>query len=607
MAIRAWMQRKRERGQSIVLLAIAMVVLLLFAGLALDAGILYIRRIQLSQAVDAAALACVTEMPDLAATTTRAKQFMRANGIDPDTQLAVFTVTQGLPAGMVVPGVVPEHVATITARWDVRPYFMQLIGFRVIPLTEQASAEYRAVVDMFSSQTGESGKLGAVNLSVFGPKQTPGFGDAYTCPTRHMDGKPKDYNPIPDQNTYPNPNHAVLQDGYPFRIYIPPSFNGTVRIEILDPETYNAPPPSRRISDTDYYFVVITNTFPVTVTQVITVAASKPSPNRPNVTHTYANYSNSQQNAFAIDRAKLSPADSDSNRFWFVRMDENRLYNQTPSTYSDAYNTTTEFRLYYFNRANERVNIATYVGQPNNDDNTDLRWVCPGGSAPQDPQSHIVGYGKFAAHPSFEVNLADLDEIVVNEDGSRSLYLDVQAVDGWSENGFDLWAGPATDANRAVPANVNERNIWIDRQRLLGVLNPHDSQGITVYGRGVLPLNVNQDTTYTVTLAYIPPEARGIDLCVYHWDTDVGSQSVHYWFEGYPKSVVTGTLSAGNSWTAAPNNYNFDEGCDRVPVPTDFVGGYLYARYQMGAQDTSTWLMQYQKPIPSMSFVRLIK
>lgn len=609
--LRAWMQRERERGQSIVLLAIAMVVLLLFAGLALDASMLYVRRIQLSQAVDAAALACVTELPDLAAVTNRAKQFMRANGIDPDTQLAVFTVTQGLPPGVVQPGIVPEHVVTISARWDVQPYLMQLMGFRIIPLTDRASAEYRASVDMYSSQTGESGKLGPVNLSIFGPYQTPSFGDAYTCEVMHVSGKSGQWIPtehLGEPGVNPNPNHASYPDGYPFRIHIPPSFNGTVRIEILDPETYNAPVPYVRIGSTNYYVTIITKTLPLTATEVITAAASKPSPNTPRVTHTYSAYSNHQQNAFAIDRAKLNPADNDSNQFWFVRMDENRLYNQTPSNYTTAADTTTEYRLYYYTTSGDRVNIATYTGQPNNSDNTDLRWVCPGGNAPQDPQNHIVGYGQFAADPSFEVNLADLDGIVVNEDGSRSLYLEVQSTSGWSENGFDLWAGPATYTNTyIIPADVNERNIWIEQQRALGVAQPHNSQGITVYGMGILPLNVNQDTTYTVTLAYIPPEARGIDLCVYHWDTDVGGRSVYYWFEGYPRSTVMGTLSAGNSWTATPDNYDFDAGCDRVSVPDDFVGGYLYAQYTMGAQDTSTWLLQYQKPIPSVSFVRLIQ
>ena len=55
--IRRLLHWKGEKGQSIVILAFAVVVLLAFVGLALDVGRLYGTRIQLSRAVDAAALA----------------------------------------------------------------------------------------------------------------------------------------------------------------------------------------------------------------------------------------------------------------------------------------------------------------------------------------------------------------------------------------------------------------------------------------------------------------------------------------------------------------------------------------------------------------------
>ena len=52
-----------ESGQSIILLTAAFVALLLIVGLAIDLGMVYIERIRLSRACDAAALAAASELP----------------------------------------------------------------------------------------------------------------------------------------------------------------------------------------------------------------------------------------------------------------------------------------------------------------------------------------------------------------------------------------------------------------------------------------------------------------------------------------------------------------------------------------------------------------
>jgi hypothetical protein len=604
--IRQLNEKQQEKGQSLVLLAIMLIVLLLFAGMALDAGLIYMRRIQLSRAVDAAALACVGELPNMDATTDRAKQFMKANGLDPDTLLVpptgYFTVTQGAPEG-VPTGVGQDQVATVFARWRSNTVFMQLIGIPFVDLTASASAEYRAYVDMFTSQTGESGKAGPVNLSIFGPDQTPSYGDACSCPAKHQ-AAPAMYgtNFRPTIHGYleDNPNkdtwNACWPDGYPFRIHVPGSIN-QLRIEILDAETYN-----NNVTN-----VFVTNTLPITTTDGfwLNIPGVRANPAMP----------------------KFFDNDTNEDRYWMQRMDENRKYDSTPS-YNNAYNTDTAFRLYYIGDG-ARVNIATFTARKDNANNTDLKWICPGGSASQDPQYgapnvDIVGYGGdyfLTANPSFEIDMTKLDGIEAGDDGSRSLFLEVESLSGWSENGFDLWAGPATTDNidywGGARADVNARNLWIDRRRSMGEMAPHDNGGATVFGRGILPLNVNTGTTYEVTLAYIPEAARGIDLCIYKWDTDVGAEEVCYWFDGYPvpgeagtfcnEGEVQGVLSGGNSWTTNWGNYNFPEGCDTVSIPEDFIGGYIHARYKMGANDTSTWLMEYQQPVPGSSYVRLIQ
>jgi hypothetical protein len=580
--------QNEEAGQSLVIFAGILVVLLLFAGLTVDVGVIYARRIQLSRAVDAAALAGVVDLPKgVDDAEYRARQFMRANAVDPDGLLRFEVIPASDPTDA-------SNVLTVNAEWRLNTILMHLIGIETVDVPATATAEYRSYIDMYTSQTGESGKLGPVNLSVFGPKQSPRYGDAYTCPKADVPGKNGWYDPTTDDSAPPNPNHDDLPNGYPFHINVPAGVTGVVRVEILDPECYNAP---------NGETIVISKTLPVTSSETIVVARNS---NPDDVTHTYGDYIRTRTEAFAIDRDELqavdgNPEDHDSNQFWFVRMDENRLYTQTPGSYKAGADTETEYRLLYKaerpDGSIESVRIATYIGQPDNSHSTDLKWVSPGGSAPQDPHSAVTGYN---GHPaSFEVDMSTLTDIRVNEDGSRSLFLEVEAVDGWSENGFDLWAGPRTAANLAMPADVNARNVYIDRLRYQDVQNPHDSAGVVCYGSGHLPLNVNQDATYKVTLAYIPSEAAGVWIRVYHWDTDVGGQYIKYFFEGYPGDT-DGQLSGNNSWTPPA------AGFDRVRVPDGYVGGFLYAEYAQGRQDTSTWRMEYED-IVGDTFVRLIK
>ena len=55
-------KNKSEEGQSIVIIALILVALLVFAGIAVDVGFIFARNSQLQAAVDAAALAGVPEL-----------------------------------------------------------------------------------------------------------------------------------------------------------------------------------------------------------------------------------------------------------------------------------------------------------------------------------------------------------------------------------------------------------------------------------------------------------------------------------------------------------------------------------------------------------------
>src|SRR5690242_20706070 len=71
---------RREEGQALVLMMLALVVLLGFAGLVLDIGRTYVAQRQLQQAVDASALAAAQDLPDASTATTTANSYSALAG-----------------------------------------------------------------------------------------------------------------------------------------------------------------------------------------------------------------------------------------------------------------------------------------------------------------------------------------------------------------------------------------------------------------------------------------------------------------------------------------------------------------------------------------------
>ena len=59
-----------QRGQSLIIVAFLIIALLAAVGLAVDLGLMYVEKVRLGRAVDAAALAGAQELPDESAATT---------------------------------------------------------------------------------------------------------------------------------------------------------------------------------------------------------------------------------------------------------------------------------------------------------------------------------------------------------------------------------------------------------------------------------------------------------------------------------------------------------------------------------------------------------
>jgi Flp pilus assembly protein TadG len=174
-AIRRWLRRLRpgwgtlggqQKGQSLVIITFAFVGILAFVGLAIDLGWVYVERVRVARAADAAALAGASELSLEGAAHRRALVYLQENGYD-YTSGTVRLIIDGQPIseidGEPFPNPSEEEADTIIwidtrhARDEDEPNtadriqvrvqqqvfmtFMQFIGFRRFPVEATAEAE----------------------------------------------------------------------------------------------------------------------------------------------------------------------------------------------------------------------------------------------------------------------------------------------------------------------------------------------------------------------------------------------------------------------------------------------------------------------------------
>jgi hypothetical protein len=588
-------RHEQESGQIILILALAMVGLLVAAGLATDAGVLFMRKALLDRAVDSAALAGVVELdatinpgsgtsdPNLPTAHARGMQLLGANDIvltsDPNNSNcpspiddAGYWSTHDY-CGEKRSGTIPGSIRyAVYARWHAPLFFMPIIGFDDVPLQASAEAEYMPLVDIYASDTNEIGVIKTSTQAIFGPDICPGFGDPYT-PTN-----------VPGGGA--NAAWPELYGVYSYRVSVPPTFfqggRSQVRVEIFDPDTYNQP------ADTFDVYSLSGNYF--------------------------ANQGGCTTSRYST--CTISTGDTDNPK-WFVMMDENRgrgnvgeCYDSGP--YNPNTNTRTLFRLYYYEQDSSGnllpVDLAYYVGKTDGMGGaaaaeaaaTDMHWVSPGATGGElmpafdggsmgcvfnelvsmgaidpgdvdDPFCEAAGVGGEpavvtenceayrAAHfgepwdggyttaTRCEGNgdfIVDFNSEVPNiyEDpitGMKQLFLQVRGYSGASENSYEFWAGPSLtqDPSIAAPSEVNARQVFLqvalaDDQVL------HRSQGAGVFGIGHLPMNsVAGGILVDIPLTYLGPQFAGQQMTIDVYDADAGGRDpILFYFDSVPLS-----------------------------------------------------------------------
>lgn len=613
-----WQDREtNEEGQSLVIIAFVLIGILAFVGIAVDVGFIFARGSQLQAAVDAAALAGVTELiDDINAADIKAGQFLNANRIpiSGTQRTATFLSSEGMSE-------LGATRYTVTVTWPIELFFLRVLGFDDINLTRSATAATFFLTDIYASRRVEEGTVGTSTQGIFGPNICVDFGDPFS--------------PL-------NSPYAPGVYTYQYRILIPPDFfssEDVLRVELFDPDSINSATNSAFVAHTRATQLAPGN-LPPGANKTCGPDGGRSEQKHPCVlrtdelalTHT-APYSETYQ----LDNV---------NPFWFVRVDENRGAGSPPGngscsepgSYNTGYNTQTLYELYYYQQSSDgnpvRVPLAAYTGQvgdnvrDSGDHNTDLRWVSPGGAvAPGDtfvPADPSPG-------GSFELNLANDLPGILTEPGSnnRYIYLDITAVSGSSENAFEIWAGP-NDYVGVVPSEVNARNVYVRN-------NPgsHHSRGVAVFALTNLPMNAiygnstsrpgEVDRPVDIPLIYVGQEYAGSSILVGTFDSDSGARSpITFYFDSLsredwsmtfsvagqedPDGVPAGTRciigsNCSSQWVNPPYEIKVPgdvDNCDlsntdweyRRDNCTPFYGGRLIARYIAGETDTYAWQVQ---------------
>lgn len=582
--------KMNESGQSIVLVALALIALMGFVGIAVDVGLVYARLSQLSSAVDSSALAGVTELNrgpnERQDAVNRGSEFMHANNLPAPVVSNTFASDVGMyafdkPSSATALG---ARTFSVTGTWPVDLYFLRVLGFDSVPVHASATAAYFPLADLYASRRVEDGALSTSNQAIFGPHIHVDNGDPFS----NLDEPEGSGDPLAVD--FRERWHGNVNDRtYHYRIFIPPgyeNFSDIVRVEIFDPDSINQPNNNgNSFSDTVVHTADVIATGALPPTEVRSCNENQRDPCLINTG----------------ERGTLSPPLTPKeeldriNLWWFARIDENRgsgtppgnpQAGGNPNPYSELYNTVTLFELFYYKRQPDgtviRTPLTSYYGQSgdfvferngfmrdaafssNPNQHTDMHWVSPG--APQAYDFDFDGDGAPDWVPTacgsptggdydpgtcpggsfpgpgrgFEISISRHLEDILTESstGNRYIYMDITTLSGASENGFELWAGPP-DYVHTVSANVNARNVQI-------INNPssHSSRGATVFGIGHLPMNSNVNFEVDIPLIYVGPEYAGTSIYVSLYDSDSGADPpITFFFDSIAESDWSLTFS----------------------------------------------------------------
>jgi hypothetical protein len=153
------MSTRMQRGQALILIALAFVGLAAFIGLAVDAGILFTDVGHLRRAVDAASLSAANQFREgrtIAQLTASARQVLALNGMD-HLSLGVAVETCGTnPGDSELCYNPPRKLVRVTADLPVYFAFLPIIGFNTVTIHANAISEAASIDIVLALDTSDS-------------------------------------------------------------------------------------------------------------------------------------------------------------------------------------------------------------------------------------------------------------------------------------------------------------------------------------------------------------------------------------------------------------------------------------------------------------------
>ncbi len=153
------MSNRMQRGQALILIALAFVGLAAFIGLAVDAGILFTDVGHLRRAVDAASLSAANQFREgrtIAQLTASASQVLALNGMNVgSTGVAVETCDTN-PGDTELCYTPPRKLVRVRADLPVYFAFLPIIGFNTVTIHANAISEAASIDIVLTIDTSES-------------------------------------------------------------------------------------------------------------------------------------------------------------------------------------------------------------------------------------------------------------------------------------------------------------------------------------------------------------------------------------------------------------------------------------------------------------------
>lgn len=245
------------------------------------------------------------------------------------------------------------------------------------------------------------------------------------------------------------------------------------------------------------------------------------------------------------------------------RSDDGRVHVQIfdPDSYSKSGDKYDESRT-----ANSRVTSKIPAGVEPNVTKTRYEVVAPNGT--------LLAEAEYGADPTTDEKWVTPPgfNIPVTPGSSGPFKIRVKALEGASENGFKLRAGPS----QGLGLTDLEWNAQFGDKR---GTNP-DNVVAPITASEKLQMNFTRNGTVNFKLGYVNPTGPGQQVSFTKFDVDVGSRSIVYTCDTLPNQEFLGVLpSPGDGrWST-----------DTFTLPDDYKGGMWSARYVAGAGDTSSW------------------